>query len=374
MATAPNKRGGDLAQLFAYPASTPGLTWKPLEVTHKPDLMRLIVEMERIDNPPYRTSPAEVDSIFQSEFCGLSAWDQDSRMVAYAIVRIDESDGVQAICSGGVGASWRNRGVGSIIFQWEVQTAHTMLTDKPRPAQIVCFVDQAASGAEPQLRASGFIPAHTYLELRRDLAAPGELVAPGQYLEIIPWSPDFDDHVRRAHNELMALAAGAPAQDMQTWQSSRPFFAPQWSFIALDKSSDVAEIAGYLLSARYEQDWEAMGFTQGYTEILGVLPDYAETQVAAALLSHAIASYQESGMQYAAVGLDQENPTDVAQLYTDFGYEVTGGSTEWVVNLPAETTEPADASALREEVAKMNRESASVLSRRKREKIGRKSQ
>lgn len=109
-----------MAQLFAYPAATPGITWKPLEAAHKRDLMRLIVDMERIDNPPYRTSQAEVDSIFQSDFCGLSAWDQDSRMVAYAIVRVEETDGFQAVCSGGVEASWRNRGVGSIIFQWEV--------------------------------------------------------------------------------------------------------------------------------------------------------------------------------------------------------------------------------------------------------------
>lgn len=359
-----------MAQLFAYPAATPGITWKPLEAAHKRDLMRLIVDMERIDNPPYRTSQAEVDSIFQSDFCGLSAWDQDSRMVAYAIVRVEETDGFQAVCSGGVEASWRNRGVGSIIFQWEVQTAHAMLADKPRPAQIVCFVDRAASDAAHQLQENGFQPAHTYLELRRDLATPGELVAPGQYLEIVPWSPDFDDHVRRAHNELMALAAGAPAQDLQTWQSNRHFFAPQWSFIALDKSSDVAEVAGYLLSARYEQDWEAMGFTQGYTEILGVLPDYAETQVAAALLSHAIVAYQESGMQFAAVGLDQENPTEVAKLYTDFGYEVTGGSTEWVVNLLAEEQKPVDPSVLREEVAQMNRQSAAALPRRKMRKSG----
>ena len=76
-------------------------------------------------------------------------------------------------------------------------------------------------------------------------------------------------------------------------------------------------------------------------------------------------------MQFAAVGLDQENPTEVAKLYTDFGYEVTGGSTEWVVNLPVEAQKPVDSSVLREEVAQMNRQSAAALPTRKGEKTGR---
>lgn len=354
-----------MAQEFVYPPSILGITWKPLEAAHKSNLMDLIVEMERIDNPPYRTSPAEVDSIFQANFQGLGAWDQDSRLVAYAIVRVVNTNGIQAICSGGVGVSWRNRGVGSVILQWEVDTARRMLADQPRPAKIVCSVDQSASGDVLEtMQENGFERAHSFIEMHRDLADPVELTAPGQYLEVIPWSPDFDDRVRRAHNELMALAEGAPAQNLETWQANRTFFAPEWSFIALDKSSDVAEVAGYLMSARYEQDWEAAGFTEGYTEILGVLPDYADTKVAPALLSQALKSYQESQMQYAAVVLDRENPTDVGQLYTDFGYEETGVSTMWIIDLPAEPEPSLDPEVLREEVAEFNRRAASALPHR----------
>ncbi|MCI6585333.1 MAG: N-acetyltransferase [Mobiluncus sp.] len=331
---------------------TPGLVWEPLQPENRDDLIRLIAEMERIDNPPYRTSAEEVDQIFAVTYAGLGGWDQDSQLVAYAIVRLVETNGYQAICSGGVGVNWRKRGVGTEIFQWEVATARKMLADKPRPAQIVCFVDRSSSNISGWMYTFGFEKKHSFLELRRDLNEPIPEIEPGQYLKIVPWSETFDDRVRRAHNELMELTSGSPAQDMESWTSNRPFFAPEWSFIALDKSSDVAEVAGYLLSARYEQDWEALGWKEGYTEILGVLPDYAESKVAQALLSRTLNTYRDSGMAFAAVGLAEENPTEVAKLYTSFGYQATGGSTMWVVDLKDKPT--------LEDIAEANQSAAGV--------------
>lgn len=331
---------------------TPGLVWKPLSNQDHDALMGLITRMERIDNPPYRTSPEEVNKIFASEYSGIGGWDQDSQLAAYAIVRVVDTNGIQAVCSGGVAVNWRNRGVGANIFQWEVSTARQMLEDKPRPAQIVCFLDKTAGNITGRMYTYGFEKAHSFLELRRDLTEPVEVHQPGQYLEIQPWNENLDDHIRRAHNELMSITSGAPAQDTKSWKENRQFFAPEWSFVALDKSSDVAEVAGYLLSARYEQDWEALGWKEGYTEMLGVLPDYAETQVAEALLTSAITAYRDAGMRYAAVGLAEENPTDVAKLYTRFGYSVTGGSTMWVVDMKDEPDAP--------NIAQENRKAANL--------------
>lgn len=312
---------------------TPDLVWKPLTVENRDELVGLIAEMERIDNPPYRTSPTEVDQILATDFAGLGGWNQDSRLVAYAIVRVVETTGVQAICSGGVAAGWRKRGVGTEILSWQVEVAHLMLTGLARTAQIVCLLDKVGSSATTWMRTFGFEKAHSFQELRRNLQVPVVEVTPGKYLEIVAWQESFDDKVRRAHNELMRLTTDTPAQDMVSWTSNRPFFAPQWSFIALDKSHDIAQVAGYLLSACYRQDWEARGWKEGYIEMLGVLPEYAETQVAPALLTNALRAYQDDGMDYAAVGLAEENPTEIAKLYTEFGFETTGESTIWVAEV-----------------------------------------
>lgn len=325
---------------------------------NRDELLALIAEMERVDNPPYRTSPAEVDQIFTTDFTGLGGWNQDSRLVAYAIVRLVESNGYQAICSGGVAVGWRKRGVGTEILEWQVTVARRMLARVPHPAQIVCLIDQVARNVSGWMQTFGFEKNHSFQEMRRELAAPITPVVPGQYLEIIPWHPDFDDLVRRAHNELMRLTSGSPAQDMGAWTANRTFFAPQWSFIALDKSRDVAKVAGYLLSASYEQDWEARGWKEGYIEMLGVLPEYAGTQVPPALLTRALAAYQKDGMDYAAVCLAEENPTEVAKLYADCGFKTTGESTIWVTEI--------DEKPAVENVADMNRLSAFGLAKRHR--------
>lgn len=311
----------------------PGIVWEPLRAGNRDELLSLIAEMERIDSPPYRTCPVEVDRIFSNDFVGLGSWDQDSHLVAYAIVRLVETNGIKAVCSGGVSVKWRKKGIGTAILKWQIDVAHRMLKNKSRPAQIVCLVDQVGSSVTGWMNTFGFEKTHSFQELRRKLREPVVLISPGAYLEVIPWQSNLDDKVRRAHNELMRLTAGCPAQNMESWTTNRPFFAPQWSFIVLDKSSDVAKVAGYILSACYQQDWEARGWKEGYIEMLGVLPEYSGTQVPSALITHALAAYQRDGMDCGAIGLADENPTEVSKLYKSFGFKVTGESTIWMADV-----------------------------------------
>lgn len=327
---------------------TPGVQWQPYREADLDALMALIAEMELADNPPYRTSVEEVAEIFTTPHRAYCGWIGDT-LIAYAIVRVVTKNGPQAICSGGVGVKWRGQGIGRQILVWEVATARQLLADCDKPAQIVCFQDRGSSVSPSRMYELGFRKSHSYIEMRRDLNQPVEVVSPGQYLEIVPFSEALDDRVRRAHNTLISMTTGAPAQDMESWTANRAFFAPEWSFIALDKSSDVAQVAGYLLSARYEQDWEALGWTEGYTELVGVLPEYVDTDVAEALVTSAVAAYRESGMQRCAVSLSQDNRTEVIELYTRLGYAVTGGSTVWVIDVIS--------ASLHNEVANENRRS-----------------
>ena len=112
----------------------------------------------------------------------------------------------------------------------------------------------------------------------------------------------------------------------EDWNAGRTYFVPQWSFIAVDRSGDRARVAGYLRSARYEQDWEALGWREGYTDMLGVLADYGGRGVAPALLTAAMRAYQRDGMEFAAAGVDSDSPTGAVGLYRELGYAPTQGS------------------------------------------------
>ena len=67
------------------------------------------------------------------------------------------------------------------------------------------------------------------------------------------------------------VAAASPRRDdhgwnPETWTDGRTYFVPEWSFLVLDRTTDRAQVAGYLYSGRYEQDWEAIGGSEGYVD------------------------------------------------------------------------------------------------------------
>lgn len=107
------------------------------------------------------------------------------------------------------------------------------------------------------------------------------------------------------------------------------FFSPEWSFIIIDAKSDRTKLAAYLLSHRYEQDWSAFGWSEGYTEELVVLPDYRGLHLATSLLNTAADAYQEAGMEYAGldISVDANEDSPMLELFTHFGYEPVRNTT-----------------------------------------------
>jgi ribosomal protein S18 acetylase RimI-like enzyme len=149
---------------------------------------------------------------------------------------------------------------------------------------------------------------------------------------IRPYEPEWSDAVRLAHNEAFARHWGFQpwtAQAWEQWETGHRDFHPEWSFVAFDRLG----IAGYLLSAGYEADWAADGFTQGWTNKLGVRPDRRKQGLAAALLGRAMNAYREAGMQYAGLDVDAENTTNAVSLYTKLGYEVRHTTATWLLDL-----------------------------------------
>src|SRR5699024_12313786 len=148
-------------------------------------------------------------------------------------------------------------------------------------------------------------------------------VPPRGKVTVEPWQPALDDAVRRAHNEAFTGQWAGEVHTPETWVQGRTYFAPEWSFVALDRTTDRARVAGYLISGRYEGDWEAQGWTEGYTDVLGVRDEWRGMRVATALLATAMRAYAADGMAYAGLGLDLADPTPQYGLFSELGYSPT---------------------------------------------------
>lgn len=329
-----------LAVRAAPPATLPepdpvatGLTWRPLSRDDVPVLAALMARVEDADAQPFRTSEVEVAEEFDGDWKDPA---RDSRVgldadgVPRAWVVLDAQPGdvrvIRVWTRGGVDPQWRGRGIGTALVTWATARARQKLAEsgKDAPGRIAAFIEDHRTDALALHAAAGFAPIRYFTDMRRDLAQPLPEIGDLDGIRIVPWSDELDEAVRVAHNEAFADHWGSEPRTPEAWQVGRGMFAPQWSHVALDTTT--GEVAGYTMSGRYEHDWALAGYTSGYTELLGVRRAWRGRGLAPALLTAAMRSFREDGMQYAELDVDTENPSGAHGLYGRLGYEVTHGS------------------------------------------------
>jgi mycothiol synthase len=319
-----------------------GLGWRGLRHEDVPSLHELFQRIEEHDNPPYRTALDEAYERYTVDWHGevdnvLGGFDAAGSLVAFGAVSLAHADTgtLRAYLEGGVEPGHRRRGIGSALLDWQTGRAKQLLatSDRDAPARLVVHVEDDMPDSVHMLTGRGFRPTRYYTELRRDLGAPLDTVSLARPLDLVPWSSELDEQVRLTHNIAFAEHWVSEPQTGETWAQGRTYFVPEWSFIVLDRTTDRAQVVGYLLSSRYEQDWPSLGWSEGYIDLLGVRPGWRGRGVATALVTRAMHAYAEAGMEYASLGVDTEAPGAVFGLYSKLRFEPTRSSTMYTVEL-----------------------------------------
>ncbi len=323
----------------ALPSPDLQLSWRPLTTADTGDLYALLRRIEEHDDPPYRSTREEVDDSALTQWTDLAAnslagFDADGVLRAYGVVIDAEARRAapRTLLEGGVDPQVRHRGVGSAVLTWQLQRAKEMLAGATQPGRVIVHVEDGMSASADLVQRHGFVPGGFHTEMRRELATLDlpevELARP---LELIGWSAELDDAVRIAHGEAFGTGMAAPSPER--WQEGRTYFVPEWSFLVLDRTTDRAQVAGYLLSSKYEQDWPTLGWSEGYVDILGVRAPWRGRRIATALLVRAMRAYKEAGMEYAALGLDHADKEGRFGLFDRLAFTPTRGSTTYVLQV-----------------------------------------
>jgi len=175
-----------------------------------------------------------------------------------------------------------------------------------------CYRDDVASA--DALRREGFRQATSFHRMRRELAAPVEVVVPqGVVVERV--DDESDEALRRAHRLHTATFAGhfafvaRPYDEWLAAHRARSGTGPLW-FATRD-----AEDVGFL----HENDMFVPDENAGYVWRVGVEPAARGTGVARALLLSSFAHMRTRGRTAALLHVDVANATGATALYESVG-------------------------------------------------------
>lgn len=318
-----------------------GLTWRALTESDLGPWMDLVSRIQDHDRVRERTTIEDLQHLVQQSWVDLGA---DS------IVGIDGAGVFQAWARngfrpgsfttitvhllGGVDPAWRGRGIGRQVLAWQQARAVRNVADlraaapdaAELPALIGCFAEEQVVGRTRLLGAAGHVAVRWFYEMRKSLpegvgdASPERALPDGFSLDV--FSAAVSEQVRIAHNEAFRGHWGSAAMNREAWRTGlidHPAFRPDLSFVVTDRSGPQSEVVGYALNTEFEDDWAAQGFTEGYTEGLGVRPAWRGKGLAAQLLDASARAFAERGHPYATLTVDADNP-GALRLYEALGY------------------------------------------------------
>lgn len=353
--------------MASLPDPVAGLTFRASTREDAEAVHALMLACYAVDEPQERET---VDDVVEQY--DLSWWDPatdsvvgvdgSGRVLATALVarRPGQVRTRQTTLVGSVHPDVRRRGVGRALLAWQVRRGEDLVrredvagggTGNDVPWMLRAWVEDHQDDRQRLLRAAGFTPRRFTATMRRDLADPlppaplpdgVEVVALGGTAATGRALPPLQDRVRRTHNEAFADHWGSEPIEAEDWARhfvNGPGARPDLSFAVRDASG---EVLAYLVSGTYPQDWQAQGFTEGWTSLLGVARAQRRLGLARALLVRAMRAYAAEGLQHAGLAVDVENPRAL-ELYTGLGYVERGRETSWVRDVqqvPARLPQP----------------------------------
>lgn len=324
----------------------PELHWRSARPADLDAWAALIARTAAVEEPVWFERRADLEQIMESKnnpagpntVLGL-----DSDGVPRAYARLTKNkDGAKAHGFCAVDPQWQRRGVGSALLSWlEARTRQRFAEDAgvgpdgagPGTAKLVprlrIFIEQKQQHQCALLEESGYGVVRYYNEMHRPLSAPLPEAPLERGLELVPMERGLSEALRLAHNQIFADHWGSEPRDEESWGFvvNDPLARPDLSAVVL--ASSTGEVVGYQLASHDPDTAVTRGFTEGYTDLLGVRREFRGRGVAQALLADAMRRFATAGLDKASLDVDSENPTGAMALYRKMGYAPVNTSLAW---------------------------------------------
>lgn len=310
----------------------PGVTMRALSADDLPAVHALVAASNEHDRLPIVVVLEEIEQdlddvqVRHATDVRVAVEDASGTIVGYVYAFHIPSEVNEERCYvfGAVHPAWRFRGLGTALMAWAVPRAEALLRSTPHdlPRYIRTDAYDWLEADHRLFARCGFEPVRYFEELLRPLTdlppEPAPDVIAG--LRIIPWPMDRNEEIRQAKNVAFADHWGSTPTSVASWADMTTGHGafPEHSFVAVD---DEDRIVAHCWNARYEDDDELLGRSDGWISSLGTLPEWRGRGVASAMIATSLHAFAHAGLTHASIGVDGASPTGAHRLYRSLGFE-----------------------------------------------------
>lgn len=249
----------------------------------------------------------------------------DNNAIARAYGQISKNPGSALVHgSGGVDPEWRRRGIGAAVFHWqEGRTRARLAADTLNSGVLRTHAEERNAAQIALLETLGGTVVRYFTEMTRPLTKEIPDVALADGMEFMRFNDRISEAVRQAHNDAFRDHWGSEPRDKESWHFTvtHPDFKPEWSVAVVETAT--GDVAAYQMASFDPESSQRHGFTEAYTELLGVRRQFRGLKLAPALLTESMRVFRVAGVDNAGLGVDTENPSGALGLYENLGYAAT---------------------------------------------------
>jgi mycothiol synthase len=323
------------------PALPEGLTARPLTEDDVAAVAALLAASEQVDDTgeyPDAEDLSEWWTGWDMDFArdGVAVTDASGLVVAFATAMAPRNfrDTFTVYLEGRVRPDHRGKGIGRALLDWQLVRGEEIRAERhpDAPARMTVPVFEAMTSLESLVKAAGFDAERWYRQMQRpltDLPDPQPVAG----VELVPFTWDRDDEIRRAHNAAFTEHHGSAERDAAAWEAmftGTRAFRPELSVLAIEDGA----VVGYVLGYVYEADSAATGVRETVLGQIGVLPQARGRGLASALIAAALRIGAENDCERAGLEVDTDNVTGALRLYEKLGFATTRLRVSWSRSLP----------------------------------------
>ncbi len=296
---------------------------------------------DAIDHPTWITPRADIADTFdlshidhaRDSIIGFGA-DGTPIACASSFLHATRDEKLVVNMFGHVHPQWRRRGIGTMLLPWGLARARQQLAEAGAdlPAEIKLYAEAINTDKHKLAERAGFTAERWFTTMERDMADAVEHRDALDGIRVVEYTPDHALAALEARNDAFRDHWGSLPSTEETWRKfvDGEFLRPDLSFLALD---DDDRLVAFCLASVIEDDWEALGASHSYIDLIGVVRSHRGQGLAPLVISRTLAATATAGLERAVLDVDTASQTGANTLYERLGFAPTAQEVAFVQHL-----------------------------------------